>query len=161
MPEPAVLTACAKWILTCQTSCKFVTWWRGIRGGTTGEVFQEWCFLCERGASFAADFDLFYLKNLASKKPPLSIEWRGAYETTLLWLNTFFKINMCKCWIWQTIYQQQIMIRTSPETLKMHLCHYTLVWTKLRCLLTTVSTLISSRLLFVSHTVCQICTWSV
>ena len=46
--------------------CKCVTWWctlmsqsHGNRGGATDEVFQEQCFLWERGASVGTDFSTF------------------------------------------------------------------------------------------------------
>ena len=31
----------------------------GIKGGTTDEMFEEPCFLWERGASVGVDYDLF------------------------------------------------------------------------------------------------------
>ena len=35
-----------------------------IKGGTTDEVFQEQCFLWERGAPVSSDFDLFNFQDL-------------------------------------------------------------------------------------------------
>ena len=36
----------------------------GIKGGTTDEVFQEQCFLQERGAFVGADFAFFNFEDL-------------------------------------------------------------------------------------------------
>ena len=42
-----------------------------IKGGTTGEAFQERCFLWEKGTPVGADFDLFYFQNLLHAQEPI------------------------------------------------------------------------------------------
>ena len=66
----------------------------GIKGGTTDEVFQEHCFLCEWGAPFVLDFEqltvkIFYMhKNLCKtlkERKNTNQNWYFKQRLLILW----------------------------------------------------------------------------